>query len=187
MLPKWFNSVEHNFRNTLLKLKGKEDLVFLQIGAYTGDASIWLLDNILTDPTSFLVDVDTWAGSDEKIHKTLDWNVIENTYLTRTKEYTNLHTYKATSDEFFANSEKYEYDFIYIDGDHTASAVRSDAENSWKMLKSGGILAFDDYLWKHDSNNPELSPAPAINSFIEQHYSELEVIVKNYQIWIKKL
>jgi hypothetical protein len=71
MLPKWFNSVEHNFRNTLLKLKGKEDLVFLQIGAYTGDASTWLLDNILTDPTSFLVDVDTWAGSDEKIHKTL--------------------------------------------------------------------------------------------------------------------
>lgn len=186
MLPKWFNSVEYNFRNTLSDLRDKEDLVFLQIGAYTGDASVWLLDNILTSQTSFLIDVDTWAGSDEGIHKKLNWYDVEKAYLDKTEKYTNLHSYKMTSDQYFEEIDQYEYDFIYIDGDHTARAVEKDAENSWYYLKSGGILAFDDYLWTHESRKVELSPKPAINNFITKYNNELEIIVKNYQIWVKK-
>lgn len=186
MLPNWFSSVSHNFKYVLSSLKGKEDLVFLQIGAYTGDASLWLINNVLTNETSFLIDVDTWSGSDEGIHKTFDWYEVEQAYLDKTLKYPNIHSYKMTSDEYFESIEQYEYDFVYIDGDHTARAVEQDANNAWYYLKSGGILAFDDYLWKHESNDPQLSPKPAIDSFLEKYKDDLEVIIKNYQVWVKK-
>jgi predicted O-methyltransferase YrrM len=39
------------------------------------------------------------------------------------------------------------YDFIYVDGDHTAYGVIKDAIASYECLNVGGIIAFDDYQW----------------------------------------
>ena len=39
------------------------------------------------------------------------------------------------------------YDFIYIDGDHTNEGVFIDSVLSFPLLKNGGIIIFDDYLW----------------------------------------
>jgi predicted O-methyltransferase YrrM len=38
------------------------------------------------------------------------------------------------------------FEFIYIDGSHQAPDVISDAILSFHLLKSGGVIAFDDYL-----------------------------------------
>ena len=63
--PKWFydNATVQDFENGLAEFKGKKNLKFLQIGVFTGNASAWLLENILTDPTSLLVDIDPWCGN----------------------------------------------------------------------------------------------------------------------------
>ena len=66
-----------NFKNYLLPFAGRKELNFLQVGAFTGDASKWLLDNVLTHETSRLVDVDTWRGSDEIAHHEMDWSDVE--------------------------------------------------------------------------------------------------------------
>ncbi len=52
--PKWFydNNTVIDFENGLEEFKGKKNLKFLQIGVFTGNASAWLLKNILTDPSS---------------------------------------------------------------------------------------------------------------------------------------
>ncbi len=47
-------------------------------------------------------------------------------------------------------ANKSQYDFIYIDADHTTVGVLLDAELSWPLLKSGGIMAFDDLTWGAD-------------------------------------
>jgi hypothetical protein len=59
--PNWFESTDAkpNFERNLLPLADKE-IKCLQIGAYTGDATKWMVENILKQPHSFLVDVDTW-------------------------------------------------------------------------------------------------------------------------------
>ncbi len=59
--PKWFydNNTVQDFENGLAEFKGKKNLKFLQIGVFTGNASAWLLKNILTDPTSLALATHT--------------------------------------------------------------------------------------------------------------------------------
>ena len=79
--PNWFNSLAvKNFAVVLLKeFRKDESLRFLQIGAYTGDASRWMLDHVL-GPQGLLVDVDTWEGSDEPAHHEMDFKRVEEIY-----------------------------------------------------------------------------------------------------------
>jgi len=44
------------------------------------------------------------------------------------------------------NKYKNEIDFIFIDGGHTYSVVKSDSEKSFEMLKSNGIILWHDYV-----------------------------------------
>jgi len=184
--PNWFDGQRYNFEVQLQHLKRKPNLRFLQIGAYTGDASVWLCENVLTDFTSTLIDVDTWSGSDESEHSRIDFEKVYEYYESRVKVYKRIIRLKMTSDQYFAGDNEVQFDFIYIDGDHTANQVARDAENGWQLLKSGGIMAFDDYRWGEDLK-PELTPKPAINEFLEKYTGEYELLSKDYQVWIRKL
>jgi hypothetical protein len=68
-----------DFESGLAEFKGKKSLKFLQIGVFTGNASAWLLKNILTDPSSLLVDIDPWCGNlpHESVY---DWDDIQEAY-----------------------------------------------------------------------------------------------------------
>jgi predicted O-methyltransferase YrrM len=185
--PNWFASTPAitNFKEVLSGMAGKPDLNYLQLGAFTGDASVWLLDNILTHPTSHLTDVDTWEGSDEEAHHGMNFSDVEMTYDYKTKEYKNLTKVKSTTLNFLRSAPLNFYDFIYIDADHTAIGTLLDAELSWLCLKTKGILAFDDYEWS-DGKGDAFRPMPGINSFLERHEGEWLPIVKNWQIWVLK-
>jgi predicted O-methyltransferase YrrM len=183
--PNWFEGQRYNFEANLKHLAGKPDLRFLQIGAYTGDASVWLCENILTDPTSILIDVDTWTGSDESEHSRIDFEKVLAYYEARITKYQRVVRLKMTSDKYFTGEIAAQFDFIYVDGDHTAVQVERDAENAWKLLKSGGILAFDDYLWGRDLP-PETTPKPAIDRFLELHTGEYDQLIDSYQVWLCK-
>jgi hypothetical protein len=185
--PNWFDGQKYNFENQLTHLAGKPDLRFLQLGAYTGDASVWLCDNILTGEGSFLRDVDTWQGSDEKEHEHIDFKNVHLAYQMKVNGKPVI-SYKMTTKDFFENNKAHSlggYDFIYVDADHTADAVYADAIDSWALLKHNGILAFDDYLWGQGLS-PELTPKPAIDRFLLTHTSEYKLLVDSYQVWLRK-
>ena len=182
--PNWFDGQRYNFEKYLERFKGQPNLRFLQLGVYTGDASVWLCENILTGEGSLLRDVDTWQGSDEREHENIDFNEVFNTYLSKTVEIPALH-YSMTTKQFFTNTKLGDYDFIYIDANHTADAVAFDAEHSWELLKRGGILAFDDYMWGQDLP-PHLTPRPAIDDFLKKHEGMYNLLTKEYQVWIQK-
>ena len=184
--PNWFSNNISLFKNILSHYSNLSNLKFLQIGAYTGDASVWLLENVLIDSSSILIDVDTWAGSEENIHKKFDWQDIESVYDNRMSGYKNVIKKKTTSHEYLSSCSE-AFDFIYIDGDHTSDGVYSDAVLSYPLLKVGGIMAFDDYLWHHDTNNPELEPKKGIDKFLESVKNDIRVIHNAYQVWIQKL
>jgi len=182
--PNWFDGQKYNFENHLTQLKGIPNLRFLQVGAYTGDASEWLLTNILTDPSSILIDVDTWEGSDELEHKSISFSDVYEFYKKRMEPYENVRSVRNNSENFLRNNKTI-YDFIYVDGDHTAKAVADDAEGAWKILKLGGILAFDDYMWGQDLAE-YLTPRPAIDSFLDKYTGTYDILTKEYQVWIMK-
>ena len=184
--PNWFKiTAEENFKSQLMPLAGKFGLRFLQIGAFTGNASVWLVDNVLTQRNSVLEDVDTWSGSDEQEHKEMDWLDVERTYDSRIAFRPNIIKYKMDSKEFLRSIEKVTFDFIYIDGDHTAEGVLQDAVLGWRLLKPGGIMAFDDYLWE-DPRGIEFQPGWSIDTFVGAVKDESEVLLSNSQVWLRK-
>lgn len=182
--PDWFSiTAKPNFEQFLIPLAGQDNLTFLQLGTYTGDASLWMLDNVLTGDSSVLIDVDTWQGSDEEVHKKMDFSEVESVYDSKVKGRTIKQ--KMTSFQYLLNAYFY-FDFIYVDADHTTVGVVLDAELSWRLLNTGGIMAFDDYTW--GSNLPPYKrPKLGIDLFLERHLKEYEVLAVNTQVWIKKL
>lgn len=186
-IENWFLSDGlKNFENFLTELKDQE-VRLLQIGAYTGDASLWLTRNVLTHPNSVLVDVDTWQGSDEPSHKAMNWNTVETFYDAKTAEARSsrkILKIKNTSDWFFKNNLE-TFDFIYVDGDHTSRGVLKDAVNSFECLKNGGIIAFDDYMWSAGLGATK-EPKLAIDAFYSIYGESLEVLIKDYQVWFRK-
>jgi len=184
--PNWFKiTAEENFKSQLMPLAGKFGLRFLQIGAFTGNASVWMVDNVLTQRNSILEDVDTWSGSDEQEHKEMDWLDVERTYDSKIAFRPNIIKYKMDSKEFLRSIEKVTFDFIYIDGDHTAEGVLQDAVLGWRLLKPGGIMAFDDYLWE-DPRGIEFQPGWSIDTFVGAVKDESEVLLSNSQVWLRK-
>jgi predicted O-methyltransferase YrrM len=148
---------------------------------------VWLCNNILTVKGSVLIDVDTWQGSDEESHAEMDFRDVERVYKEKVKD---LPVVSITSrtDEYLIRQRTHftdAYDFIYIDADHTTVGVLLDAELSWSLLKSGGVMAFDDYTWGRDLP-PSKTPRPGILLFTERHKEELDTLVINSQYWIKK-
>jgi predicted O-methyltransferase YrrM len=98
-----------------------------------------------------------------------------------------LELYKNISSEVFPELiEKYEsqFDLIYIDGDHRASAVYIDAINSFKLCKKGGIIIFDDYSWGEMYN--EGATCFGIDKFLNEYEGKYDLIKKDYQVLIIK-
>lgn len=188
--PNWFAvTAQHNFEKHLLPLAGQEGLHFLQLGVYTGDATEWLCKNILTGKNSWLHDVDTWEGSDEEAHESIDFNEVIKIYRKRLNNNAPVVPFAETTTSYLLDTARarfYTYDFIYIDADHTTVGVLLDAELSWPQLKSGGIMAFDDYNWGN-ALPLHLRPKPGIDLFLLRHEGEYELLEKNEQVWIKKL
>lgn len=187
-VPNWFqNDGLKNFETQLQHLAERPSRL-LQIGAYTGDASVWMYNNILYNYTdSVLVDVDTWEGSDEPVHHGMNWSSVETIYDAKTsaaRHTMQIVKFKGTSDWFFRNNMEL-YDFIYVDGDHTASGVMKDAVHAFDVLKPGGILAFDDYLWSAGLG-VDKEPKLAIDAFYSMYMPQIEVLVNDYQFWVRK-
>lgn len=185
--PNWFACYADDFcARHLSHLAGKPGLRFLQIGAFTGDASVWLLDNILTGEGSLLVDVDTWTGSDEPIHKAFDWADVQRVYQERTHRARcdrRIQTIRGPSDEFQAGNG---YDFAYVDGDHRAASVLLDGVKAYQGLKVGGLLAFDDYEWSSGKGEAH-DPRPAIDVFVNLFAARLELLELGAQAWFRKI
>jgi hypothetical protein len=187
--PNWFKQIaQHNFEQFLTPLAGETDLSFLQLGVFTGDASVWLLENVLTGSGSMLMDIDTWEGAEnEPIQDEMDFKDVFHTYRAKTDHFHKRLFKKITTFEFLSKyNYMKQYDFIYVDAHHTSASAFLDCELSWPLLKSGGILAIDDYEWTHPDGVEIHAPKLGIHMFLDRHEGEYKLLVKNQQVWIRK-
>ncbi len=186
----WFSEnnpekVVRQFDEFLSEFKDKP-CMFLEIGSFEGMSTIWMLENILTEESSQIFCIDAWA----------EWTgdafvrFVSNINKTGLKD--KVHIVKGDSSEELRVFPKEYFDFIYIDGNHDEKAVIKDAIGSFRILKKGGIIAFDDYLLGISYPNSPGSKAmngstkKAIDYFLDVFQDELEIIHKDYQVWIKK-
>jgi len=146
--------------------------------------------------------IDAWEGGIEHKDRAQDMQSVQSLFLHNTRvacarapNHVELMIHKGYSHRHLANllsqnKENY-FDFIYVDGSHQAPDVLADAVLSFSLLKVGGIMVFDDYLWAEDmpyGRDPLRCPKPAIDAFINIFFRKMEVIsAPLYQIYTKKL
>jgi hypothetical protein len=173
--------MERNGQQTTVqeRFAGVENLSILEIGSFEG-YSANIFNKIFVSPEIFCV--DPWVAY--SLHPNLNFTQIENNFDKNTKKL-NIKKFKMRSSDFFKNNNK-KFDLIYIDGSHKADDVLADAIESYKILKSGGILFFDDFLgMKKFDNNDAID---GIAFFLKKiNYSNLKLIFINSQIGFLKL
>lgn len=196
MAKSWFETTAlANFEDAFGAVKGRKDLRFLQLGVYEGDATVWLMENVLTDPSSKLYDVDTWDGGGGDEFADTNWHQVFGKYSLRTKHWREngqLFVFKMTTFNFltdFATAEdaKMErFDFVYVDADHSAVSTLENGVLGYKVLKPGGILCFDDYMWRH-KNGALYEPWLAVDLMKVIYYNRLWCLNTGSQCWFRKI
>lgn len=84
-----------------------------------------------------------------------------------------------------------EFDFVSIDASHRACDVIGDAVLAFRLLKPGGVIAFDDYLWspfRRGAEDPMATPKMAVDAFTTLFARQARVLagLPLYQLYVQK-
>lgn len=175
----WFSARIPELEKILDPVKNCQHI--LEIGSYEGMSAAWWLQNVLAkDGTMVCIDpFVVYEGQKERFYD----NIKEVLKPTQKLWVYEERSFPALA-ELIMNQQS--YDFIYVDGHHKASVVFSDAAMAWGLLKKGGIMLFDDYEWT-DAPGELSQPKIAVDAFVNIHADQLEVVMKNWQLAIRKL
>jgi predicted O-methyltransferase YrrM len=169
----WFSSAVPEFRRYLAPLAG-QPCRLLEIGSYEGRSATWLADNLMGHPAAVLDCIEI------NIKDLLRANIAASGRAGQ------IRVLEGPSGAILPTLPPNSYDFVYIDGRHWHLEVMEDAVLSFRLLKAGGIIAFDDYLWDDKRLNIHGTPKAAIDAFVQLYARKLEVLHKDYQVWVRK-
>jgi predicted O-methyltransferase YrrM len=188
----WFLNNLATWEYYLKEFKNQPNLHFIEIGSYEGRSAVWLLENILTDPTSKITCIDLFDGRVEDNNMENDPNLnpdYEDHFHYNMKPFQNkVSTYKGWSAPILRKFP-YEktFDLAYIDGGHTAYGTLEDAILIHPLIKNNGLIIFDDYGWKDPADlSPQNSPELAINVFYNVFENQYDVIHQGWQVILRK-
>ncbi len=173
----YFSSHSFNFFNILSKFKYFK---YLEIGSFEGNSAIFVAKNF---SNCNIFCVDNWNGTEE--YGNLKFSTVESNFDRNMLEFNNYKKFKLLSDDFFKSNYQ-NFDVIYIDGYHKGSQVLKDFINSWKILNNGGVIIFDDYIWKF-FDKIEDNPCYSINEYLRKIKKNTKILkVSNSQLFIQK-
>ncbi len=173
----WFTQHIRVWNDVLAPFSGKADIHYLEVGVFEGRAMIWMLENILTHPTSRATAVDIFPDG---LQQLFTRNIRRSGCADRVK------VIKGGSQTVLKKLPPGSFDIIYIDGDHSAPAVLTDAVLSWSLLKDGGILIFDDYHYKLEERSPGRRPKISIDAFAASFAEYIDTLHVGPQFMIRK-
>ena len=169
----WFSAHRKQFDKHLAPLAGTP-CHLLEIGCHEGRATCWMLQHVAThdDATVTCVDGVKQPVFDVNIEATGGADKVD--------------FFNEPSREALRRLPQLHYDFIYVDGSHASIDVLEDAVLSFRLLKAGGILAFDDYRWSDSRLREHGRPKPAIDAFLAIYANKFALLSKGSQVWLRK-
>ena len=127
--------------------------IFVELGAWKGRSTAFMAVEIANSGKDIkFYTVDHWSGTrsegaqenDEDVRAGLLYDVFLDN-IRQVKSYVcPIRSDSAQASQQFAD---YSIDFVYVDAEHTFSAVKRDIELWWPKLKVGGVLAGDDWCF----------------------------------------
>jgi hypothetical protein len=178
-----FSSRIKCWTEVLAMIAGIPNVRFLEIGSFEGHSACWLLDNILTAPTASIVCIDLFPPSFERM---FDRNIDASG---SSAKVTKL---KGRSEDVLRSLSGERFDAIYIDGSHEPGDVLDDATLSWPLLRSNGLLIFDDYRMVEDPlatliQGPSERPEIGIDAFLSLQEGSFTTVHSGYQMIVRKI
>ncbi len=148
---------------------GRPNLRFLEIGCFEGQASLWMLENVLTDPTSSLTVIDPFEIERDDTPQFHRFARNLGRLMERVAVSVGRSQDVLISD---VRPQMGPYDFIYVDGSHTSADVLADAVLAWPLLKPAGLMVFDDYQWD-DVVEDWKKPQIAVDAFVRCYQAHI--------------
>lgn len=184
----WFTKNIPIWEVALAGLKDKP-VRALELGTFEGRSAVWLLENILTHENSEIVCVDSWKqniGFTDDPNRRVDWEQVRLNFARNIEPFISRADIVDSSTTDYLQAHPHEqFDLIYVDASHTAADALTDSVLSHLILKPGGIIIFDDYLWGGLNHAPNV-PKGAIDAFMECFAEEYEMVSVGYQVILKK-
>lgn len=190
----WFGVARNMWPSLIDKLPDNKS--FLEIGSWEGRATVWIAENMAADQDAMITCVDTWQGGEEHDRNEMggvfarfsaNMSALADNRKERGKNIL-VRAMRTTSSQGLAEliHEERSFDFVYIDGSHIAKDVLTDACMAWAMLKKGGVMVFDDYMW---AGSPLLlhRPKPAVDAFTSIFGQDLYVLHNGYQVAVQRV
>ena len=123
---------------------------YLEIGTFYGANLLSVANYYGKHPESKLYAIDPWIDYNEYPEYKGEQTNIYNTFLENVRN--SGHSDRITIKRGYSNEEVPKlpddfFDIIYIDGNHEPEFVLEDAVLSFRKLKHGGVMIFDDYGW----------------------------------------
>ena len=153
-------STKTNIWSQVFNKRGKIN-TFLELGSYEGRSAIWFIENALSDSGSITC-IDNWS------YDTTSKDIFDNNITEALKgSNRSIETINSPSHLALANllSTDKKFDAVYIDAGHKTFEVITDACMCWNLVPSGGIIIFDDYLYRFNDDNKNQSVKLAVDSF----------------------
>jgi SAM-dependent methyltransferase len=175
----WYDSVKiEQFKERPIR--------YLEIGVFYGANLISVAKTYAAHPESELYAVDPWKDYSEYPEYK---NEIEFVYTTFLKNIESegvkekIKVIRNYSHNILPTFENEFFDIIYIDGNHEPEYVLEDAVLSFRKLKPGGILIFDDYGW----GGPDLTQK-GIDAFLSGYSKRISKLGEaDSQVFVQKL
>lgn len=168
----------------------------LEIGSFEGRSTSWMIENCAPSSESGLsiVCIDSWEGGVEHkagggreaemsdVERRFDHNIAlaksRVNVPVEIRKIKNLSHYGLA--DVMSEGHYGTFDLVYVDGSHQAPDVLSDSVMSFHLLRVGGLMIFDDYLWSMDRPGEQdvlRMPKPAIDAFLNIFQRKMSIYV----------
>ena len=176
----WFTPNIPVWKKALAPFVGQPNLHYLEVGPFEGQATVWMLENVLTHPSSRATGIDLFMGLEDVDGATIKRRFLDN--VKRAGAADRVRLMIGFSQEQLRKLPIDSFDIIYIDGSHMADDVLEDAVLAWRLLRNDGVIIFDDYNWPRPGPGPKI----AINVFMQLFGRHFEIVHTRYQMIIRK-
>jgi hypothetical protein len=182
----WFSEKAWAWHDVLAPYADQQAEV-LELGVFEGRSVIFMLEALRQSRVTALDHFVLKKGWTSTQGVTL-WMDSEEAFRANTAPYGDrVRTIVANSWVGLAQliSEQARFDIIYIDASHTMPDVMADTLLAWRMLKSGGIFIWDDFLL--DIWDWHKGPVgPGVAAFLRSFPDAWDIVHAGWQVIVRK-